>query len=637
MPVRRRQLNITISRRPPGPGKPTDSASDRPMKKPRILRPAGRKPVAAKVPVARQKRPYPYRQEAERLRRRLAQAEAELELGKRRQKWLESALAAQRHARQVLEAAVSASYSETVARIGEILRATVPSDAVVLVVSRGDDKLLNLHGGRGWHFPRGTDGGYAGYYPADSAAAIEHLQSLIGQGGQFLLLPQTAFWWLEHYRGLEEHLSSHHVLIWRDERCAIYRLEGELKAEPGERAERRPAFAALGEDQAVQVSSPDQYDVICFPVIDWGYRFQRPQQLMRQFAAAGHRVFYVSHQFRKSGEPYALRQMAENLWEVALRGPRFNVHEGVLDDESCEALLASLSALRQDRTLGATASIVQLPFWWPLVKQAAEVFKWPVVYDCMDYQAGFSTSHPLAVDQERELFARVRLVVTASAWLEAHARRYNRNVLLVRNACDYEHFAKVPPRVRGARPVIGYYGAIAEWFDSDLVADLAERRPDWDFILVGSTLSGELRRLSQLSHVSLPGERPYGELPAWLAKFDVTILPFKRTPLTEATNPVKAYEIFATGRPLVTVPLPEMLPLVPLARLAATAEEFEHAIELELGGPDARMEARRRAFARENTWRDRFEALAPAIRAQFSRKTGCSKPVKPSEPRDLRR
>jgi hypothetical protein len=115
--------------------------------------------------------------------------------------------------------------------------------------------------------------------------------------------------------------------------------------------------------------------------------------------------------------------------------------------------------------------------------------------------------------------------------------------------------------------------------------------------------------------VSLPGEKPYSQIPAWLAKFDVAILPFKRTPLTEAANPVKAYEILASGKPLVSVPLPELLPLKPLVRLASTVDEFEREIlqELKPNRTDRTLQRRRRAFARQNTWDQRFRELSSAL------------------------
>jgi polysaccharide pyruvyl transferase CsaB len=364
------------------------------------------------------------------------------------------------------------------------------------------------------------------------------------------------------------------------------------------------------------LSAENLYDVLCLPIIDWDFRFQRPQQLMARFAAAGHRVFYVAQTFRPSGPPYEIRKKRENVFEVSLQGPARNVYKETLDDAARDALFSALDCLRRDLSLGATALVVELPFWWPLAKKACEELGWPVVYDCMDDHSGFSTNRPEMVEREKELLSGADLVVASSMLLERAAREANGNVLLLQNACDAEHFGRVG-REAHPRPVVGYYGAIADWFDSDLVADLAERRPDWDFVLVGSTYTADISRLSKLPNVQLPGEKPYAEIPAWLSKMDVAILPFKRLPLTEATSPVKAYEILAAGKPLVAVPIPEVAPMAPLVRLASTAEDFEREIAeaLSENDPDARQ--RRQAFGIENTWQRRFEALSPAVRATF--------------------
>jgi hypothetical protein len=590
---------------------------ERPTNSTPVLRPAARRRGATRRP-----------NEAAELRRKLADAETELAFYRKKHQWLQSALEVQRHARQMLEASVSATYHETVSRLREVVRSVVPPGSTVLVVSRGDQELLDLDGQRASHFPQNEAGGYAGYYPADSTAAISHAQRLIEKGAEYLLLPNTAFWWLEHYRGWAEWLGAFHSCAWRDECCAIYRLSRKDQPRPAPLSESRPVETCNPPDDEITTSSAAKTmcagaaggqtrtahaDILCFPVIDWNFRFQRPQQLMRQFARAGHRVFYLSHRFRKSGEPYQLRLLEASVREVSLCGPRFSTHDGLLDDIHCEALAKCLDALRSGCFADETVAIVQAPFWWPLAKRVSSQFGWPVVYDCMDFHAGFATSNPLLIEQEQELLKGANLVVASSSRLESAARRHNPHVMLVRNGCDYDHFARVTSKPNTSRPVIGYYGAIAEWFDSDLVAALALRRPDWDFILVGSTLSANVNCLAKLPNVMFTGEKPYAEIPGWLGKFDVTILPFKRTALTEATNPVKAYETFAAGKPLVSVPLPEVVALAPLARLASTAEEFEREIETELSQKGSLSERKRREFAAANTWQLRFEALAPAI------------------------
>jgi O-antigen biosynthesis protein len=274
--------------------------------------------------------------------------------------------------------------------------------------------------------------------------------------------------------------------------------------------------------------------------------------------------------------------------------------------------------LRRDLSLRAAVAVVQLPFWWPLVEKTRTEFGWPIVYDCMDYHAGFSTNRRRMVEQEGRLLRSADLVVASSSFLENQARIHNSNVTLVRNGCDYEHFSRAIWS-KGERPVIGYYGEIADWFDSDLVADLAERRPDWNFILVGSKLFANARRLSKLPNVSMPGEKHYSVIPEWLGRFDVAILPFKRMPLTEATNPVKAYEILASGKPLVSVPIPEMASLVPLVRLASTVDEFEKEINEALAEQTGALAERRRAFAKEHTWERRFDTFYSAARSTFAK------------------
>jgi polysaccharide pyruvyl transferase CsaB len=360
-----------------------------------------------------------------------------------------------------------------------------------------------------------------------------------------------------------------------------------------------------------------KHDVVCLPIIDWGFRWQRPQQIASRFAAAGHRVFYVAQNFRADGPACTVEEKRPNVFEVSLRGPQRNVYQDEMNQEALAALFSSLDALRRDFQLGATAVIVELPFWWPLAKRARDAFAWPVTYDCMDYHAGFSTNRPEMIVQEDELLVGADLVVVSSALLEEQARRHNPNVALVRNGCEFEHFAAAATKISNPRPVVGYYGAIADWFDADLVADLAERRGDWDFVLVGSTFTADTSRLGKLANVSLPGEKPYAEIPSWLARFDVAIMPFKRIPLTEATNPVKAYEMLASGKPLVAVPIPEVAAMAPHVRLASTVEEFESEIAAALAERGAAVAAKRQAFARENTWEERFVHFEAIVAESF--------------------
>jgi hypothetical protein len=110
-------------------------------------------------------------------------------------------------------------------RVRAAVSEAVPAGAAVLVVSRSDDELLQLDGREGWHFPQDEQGAWAGYYPADSAAAIAHLEELRAKGAQYLVLPPSAFWWLDHYPELGRYLESRGPALVRNDDCIIFGLD----------------------------------------------------------------------------------------------------------------------------------------------------------------------------------------------------------------------------------------------------------------------------------------------------------------------------------------------------------------------------------------------------------------------------
>jgi hypothetical protein len=100
----------------------------------------------------------------------------------------------------------------------------IPPGAIFLVVSKGDDALLQLAGCTGWHFPRTENGAYAGHHPADSAEAIAHLESLRAQGARYLLFPSTSFWWLDSYPEFREHLDTRYRRAFSDANSIVFDL-----------------------------------------------------------------------------------------------------------------------------------------------------------------------------------------------------------------------------------------------------------------------------------------------------------------------------------------------------------------------------------------------------------------------------
>ncbi len=360
-------------------------------------------------------------------------------------------------------------------------------------------------------------------------------------------------------------------------------------------------------------------DVFVWAVIDWHFRTQRPQHLARALADKGHRVFYVSNNFAPaSGSGFSVDALDESgrLFQVHLNlEPAASIYAGMPEAGQVEALLASMAELLSWTCTRQSLSFVQHPFWSRLARSLPNT---RIVYDCMDHHSGFDNNAGSIIAAESDLAKSADLVVVTSDWLLDEMRDKARAVALVRNAAEYAFFSKRPDVVFAAperRRIIGYYGAIAEWFDVELVRKVARAQPDCLVLLVGADTAGAGSSLSDLPNVCLTGEVPYADLPYWLYAFDVCLLPFRVIPLTLATNPVKVYEYLAAGKPVVSVDLPEMTQFGDLVLTAGDHSEFVARVAASLveAGPDD--DSRRRAFAAGQTWVHRAVALDTAVDA----------------------
>ncbi|WP_179090649.1 MULTISPECIES: hypothetical protein [Paenibacillus] len=211
------------------------------------------------------------------------------------------------------------------------------------------------------------------------------------------------------------------------------------------------------------------YDIIRFPVIDWQFRWQRPQQMSEQFAQQGHRVFYVNPEIIGLGKEEATREeinrqvkvknIDRNIWLVTLCAKQpLNLYQDQMDDWDIQYLKWSVEHVRDKFGLSQLVSIVDLPFWTPLV---IAMDQHHIVYDCMDHHAGFSTNDKTMLLLEEQLLREAELVVTTSQHLYDWAAPYNPSTVLIRNAADTARFWKQPEEVLPElesihQPIIGY-------------------------------------------------------------------------------------------------------------------------------------------------------------------------------------
>ncbi|MEP6899461.1 MAG: glycosyltransferase, partial [Rhodanobacter sp.] len=361
-------------------------------------------------------------------------------------------------------------------------------------------------------------------------------------------------------------------------------------------------------------------DFFVWAVIDWHFRIQRPQHLARELAAAGHRVFYISNNFIDRREPgFSVESLDSEgrLFQIHLHlqgSPA--IYHGAPGESALVQLRNGIGMLLAWTRSRACVSLVQHPYW---LETAQILPNRHFVYDCMDHHGGFADNCDDVLAREHELMRDADLLVVTSDWLRDEAGKYNPQCMMLRNACQYEHFAHPPEKIfrdaRG-RKVIGYYGAIAEWFDLDLLEKVARRFSDCLVLLVGSDTSGAQRRLQALGNVEFTGEVSYASLPYYLEAFDVCLLPFQVIPLTLATNPVKVYEYLSAGKDVVSIELPEIRQFGDLVRTGSDHASFLEAVDKALhAAPDPQLIARRRKFAAEQTWAHRVHDLVKGIDA----------------------
>jgi len=242
-----------------------------------------------------------------------------------------------------------------------------------------------------------------------------------------------------------------------------------------------------------------------------------------------------------------------------------------------------------------------------------------VVYHCVDEYSEFTGTDKVAVaGMEQRLLAKADLVIASSQLL--YERRDNAPTFLVTHGVDVEHFRRacsphtvVPPELAALpRPLIGFFGLIADWVDLELVRFLAVSRPQWSFALIGRTQT-DVGRLQGLPNVHLLGRKDYQLLPAYCKGFDVAILPFVINDLTNAANPLKLREYVAAGLPVVASAIPEVEKLDGLVSIGRTPAGFLAEIEAVLRSGTAGPRLERSRAVDGESWTSKIDHLSELV------------------------
>ena len=231
------------------------------------------------------------------------------------------------------------------------------------------------------------------------------------------------------------------------------------------------------------------------------------------------------------------------------------------------------------------------PITWTFDPASADVVgsfgESAIVYHCVDEYSEFTgTDKTALLDMEKRLMAKSGCVIVSSDYLKTSKHAHNPNTFLVTHGVDVDHFRKacdpnttVPEEMKAfRRPVIGFFGVIADWIDLDLIRFLADSKPDWDIVLIGKVVT-DIRIFDGARNIHMLGRKPYQHLPNYAKAFDVAIVPFAVNELTLAANPLKMREYLAAGLPVVSTALPEAERMKHVLRVARHKLDFLEQLE----------------------------------------------------------
>lgn len=388
-------------------------------------------------------------------------------------------------------------------------------------------------------------------------------------------------------------------------------------------------------------------DVVCLSHLRWNFVYQRPQHLLNR-CAQGRRVFFIEEPIF-SQEPLGRLEVSEDKSGVIVVVP--HLPEGL----SPEGINADLKVLIDG--LFAEHNIRKYICWYytPMaIAWTRHLQPEAIIYDCMDELSAFKGAPPALKDNEAELFRRANLVFTGGQSLYESKVNQHPNVYAFPSSVDVTHFAQArnltpqPPSLQGngeknspplvgeglgersepadqaniPHPRLGFFGVIDERMDIELLRQIAEARPDWHLVMIGPVVKIDPATLPQRENIHYLGGKNYQDLPAYLAGWDLAMLPFARNESTRFISPTKTPEYLAAGKPVVSTSIRDVVrPYgdMKLVRIADTPEEFVAAAQKAMqedtptSGWLSRVDAFLEQISWDRTWASMMQLIDSAL------------------------
>ena len=360
--------------------------------------------------------------------------------------------------------------------------------------------------------------------------------------------------------------------------------------------------------------------ILYFAPVDWDFIRQRPQHLAERLASF-FQFFYV--------QPLGLRNLkfsdlnrAIKRFSILLRKQEpqgrliiknlffFPIINRFTQNLNVNILRKQIEPLTDNETIIWITSPSSL-----MPDLLSRLHFKALVYEMLDdYSKLHPTTKKTIIETETWLVNKADLIIVTSLALLEKTKRLNKEAALIGNGVDYDFFntilPEMPDDLKGINKIIGYVGSIDKWIDIETITFLADNRKDLNFVFVGPS---KIKSLPIRRNIHFLGKKDYDTIPHYCNFFDVCLIPFKGGEFADTINPVKLYEYFALGKPVVAYEMQELMPFRCLLYLAKDKLDFLDYLKLAMAETDEEVKIRRKEIAKLNDWSVKVKSLVETL------------------------
>lgn len=369
---------------------------------------------------------------------------------------------------------------------------------------------------------------------------------------------------------------------------------------------------------------PNNVDLICLSHLRWGFVFQRPQHLMSRFAR-NRRVFFIEEPVFEDTRPYSRSSVCP---KTGVRVQTPVLPRGLTPQQIADYQKFLFQTILDENKVADYIAWYYTPM---ALEFSASLRPALTIYDCMDELSAFAGAPAAMKTNEAALFHEADLVFTGGASLFESKRKQHRSVHLFPSSVDLAHFSRSrsiqqdPDDQAGLpHPRLGYAGVIDERMDLALLQQIALERPDWQLILLGPVAKIDPASLPRAGNIHYLGMKQYAELPAYLAGWDIAMLPFALNESTRFISPTKTPEYLAAGLHVVSAPIRDVVTPygdLGLVRIANGPSEFLRAADSLLESPpNVQFLAKVDRFLSQSSWDKTWSDMNQLMESRFALK-----------------